>query len=410
MKEEKRVPKRRFKEFIGDDAWEQRKLENVLVNLQNNTLSRADLSDNQGVAKNIHYGDILIKFGEVLDLTKAILPMILEKKIVDKYKASYLRNGDVIVADTAEDETVGKCSEIAGLGNETVISGLHTIPYRPILEFATGYLGYYMNSGTYHNQLFPLMQGIKVTSISRTAMKNTLILYPQRLEEQFKISSFFQRIDNLITLHQRKYDKLKSLKSAYLSEMFPQEGEKVPKRRFPGFTDAWEQRKLGDVVDFLDERRKPLEAGERESGVYQYYGATGIIDYVKDYIFNDELILLSEDGANIIDRNYRVCFLASGKYWVNNHAHIMKARSEYCNGFICEALERLDYTTYNTGTAQPKLNQKTCCNIMLLVPSYAEQLKIFSMLASFDHLITLHQRKLEKLKNLKAAYLQEMFV
>ena len=80
---------------------------------------------------------------------------------------------------------------------------------------------------------------------------------------------------------------------------------KKPKLRFKGFTDAWEQRKLGDIVDFLDEQRKPLEAGEREKGIYPYYGASGIIDYVKSYLFDDELILLSEDGANIIDRNYR---------------------------------------------------------------------------------------------------------
>ncbi len=83
---------------------------------------------------------------------------------------------------------------------------------------------------------------------------------------------------------------------------------------------------MEDVVDFLGEQRKPLEAGTRESGSYPYYGASGIIDYVKDYIFDEELILLSKDGANIIDRNYRVCFLACGRYWVNNHAHVLKAK------------------------------------------------------------------------------------
>ena len=189
---------------IALDAWEQRKLGDVLVSLQNNTLSRADLSKEIGVAKNVHYGDVLIKFGEVLDVSKEKLPMILDENVLTKYNASFLQNGDVIVADTAEDSTVGKCSEIAGLIDEVVLSGLHTIPYRPVEKFASGYLGYYLNSNAYHHQLIPLMQGIKVTSISKSAMQDTGIIYPKLIEEQAKIGTYFQSLDHLITLHQHK--------------------------------------------------------------------------------------------------------------------------------------------------------------------------------------------------------------
>lgn len=185
-------------------SWEQRKLGDILISLQNNTLSRADLSNEAGVAKNVHYGDVLIKFGEVLDVSKEKLPMISDESVLSKYKLSFLQNGDVIVADTAEDSTVGKCSEIAGLNDEVVLSGLHTIPYRPIEKFASGYLGYYLNSSAYHNQLIPLMQGIKVTSISKSAMQDTDIVYPKSVEEQGKIGDYFQSLDHLITLHQRK--------------------------------------------------------------------------------------------------------------------------------------------------------------------------------------------------------------
>ena len=195
-------PKIRFKGY--EDDWEQRKLGNVLLSLQNNTLSRANLSDESGIAKNVHYGDVLIKFGEVLDVRKEKLPMITDENVLSKYKASFLQNGDVIVADTAEDSTVGKCSEIAGLNDEVVLSGLHTIPYRPIEKFASGYLGYYLNSGAYHNQLIPLMQGIKVTSISKSAMQNTDIDYPKSQEEQGKIGAYFKSLDEMITLHQYK--------------------------------------------------------------------------------------------------------------------------------------------------------------------------------------------------------------
>ncbi|CUQ73271.1 EcoKI restriction-modification system protein HsdS [[Ruminococcus] torques] len=212
------VPEIRFKGFT--EAWEQRKLGDVLICLQNNSFSRADLSNETGVAKNVHYGDVLVKFGEVLDVSKEQLPMISDERVLIKYKASFLQNGDVIVADTAEDSTVGKCSEIAGLNNEIVLSGLHTIPYRPKEKFASGYLGYYLNSDSYHNQLIPLMQGIKVTAISKSALRDTDIIYPESKEEQAKIGNYFQSLDHLITLHQRELEKLKNLKKACLEKMF----------------------------------------------------------------------------------------------------------------------------------------------------------------------------------------------
>lgn len=193
-----------FDKKVGN-AWEQRKLGKIFVSMQNNTLSRADLSYDSGVAMNVHYGDILVKFGEVLDIKSERLPMIVDETVLDKYKSSFLKNGDIIIADTAEDETVGKCTEIAGLSDEYVISGLHTIPYRPLQKFAFGYLGYYMNSTSYHNQLLPLMQGIKVTSISKVSLQNTVIIYPKSKVEQAAIGKYFYNLDNLITLHQWKW-------------------------------------------------------------------------------------------------------------------------------------------------------------------------------------------------------------
>lgn len=210
-----KVPEIRFDGFTYD--WEQRKLGEVLISLQNNTLSRADLSNERGIAKNVHYGDVLIKFGDVLDVSREQLPMITDEKILDKYKASFLQNGDVIIADTAEDTTVGKCSEIAGLRDEVVLSGLHTIPYRPVEKFATGYLGYYLNSSAYHDQLIPLMQGIKVTSISKSAMQDTDVVYPKSTEEQAMIGSYFQSLDNIITLHQRQTDFYKKTSFYFIS-------------------------------------------------------------------------------------------------------------------------------------------------------------------------------------------------
>ena len=187
------------------------------------------------------------------------------------------------------------------------------------------------------------------------------------------------------------------------------EKKKKPAIRFKGFTDSWEQRKLDDVVEFLDTMRKPLEGAKRIPGPYPYYGASGIVDYVDGYLFDEELILLSEDGANITDRNYPVCFLASGKYWVNNHAHVLRTKQENENNFICNSLERKDYTQYNTGMAMHKLNKETCKKIPISCPRFEEQKKIGDYFRSLDNLITLHQRKYDKLQNIKKAVLEKMF-
>ena len=182
--------------------WEQRKHGEVFIYLRNNTLSREELNDEDGFAQSIHYGDVLIRYGECLNVSKELLPYIGNKNIVNKFKKFYIQNGDVIIADTAEDETVGKCIEISGIVDHNIISGLHTIPLRPINKFAYGYLGFYLNSNSYHNQLKPLMQGIKVTSISKNLLKITTVNYPSNIQEQKIIGRYFDALNHLITLHQ----------------------------------------------------------------------------------------------------------------------------------------------------------------------------------------------------------------
>ena len=226
------------------------------------------------------------------------------------------------------------------------------------------------------------------------------------LEERKKIAEILTMQDKVIELCERKLEQLKRMKKYYLQNMFPKDGEEYPEIRFKGFTDPWEQRKLGECVTFLDIMRKPLKESEREKGIYPYYGASGIVDYVSDYIFDEELVLLSEDGANITDRNYPVCFLASGKYWVNNHAHVLKVNTENENNFICNSLERMDFTQYNSGMAMPKLNKDVCHNIPLFCPIYEEQKQIGDFFRNLDSLITLHQRKCEEEKKKKKALQQ----
>ena len=227
----RKTPALRFAGFT--DAWEQREFENSFSLLQNNTLSRSELSDSPGVAANIHYGDVLIKFGEYLDIVEETFPWIKKQTDADKFRMSFLQDGDIIFADTAEDETAGKCCEIRNCGSTVIISGLHTIPCRPESKFSPGYLGYYLNSTAFHEQLIPLMQGTKVVSISKTALKSTNIQYPSDDKEQQKIGQLFQALDRLITLHQRE---------CFFSRI--RKKLKITSQK----TNAWEQRKLGQIA------------------------------------------------------------------------------------------------------------------------------------------------------------------
>lgn len=208
------VPELRFPGFTA--PWEQRRLGDSFSFLQNNTLSRAELDDDSGEAKNVHYGDILTELGDVLDTSRAQLPYISSASITERYKESLLHDGDVVMADTAEDETAGKCTEVVNANGDPVLAGLHTIPMRPNRKYAAGYLGYYMNSPAYHNQLLPLMQGIKVTSVSKSAILNTLIMSPSDFTEQAAIGRFFIKIDNLINLHQRELEAEQQKKKALM--------------------------------------------------------------------------------------------------------------------------------------------------------------------------------------------------
>ncbi|MCW8347605.1 restriction endonuclease subunit S [Vibrio sp. ZSDZ65] len=212
------VPEIRFKRFTGE--WEEKSFGACFVNVGNNTLSRAELNYQVGLAKNIHYGDVLIKFGETLDADSELIPFITNNGVANKLKHTALKNGDIVIADAAEDNTVGKCVELFNVGELLVFSGLHTIAVRPTLPFASKYLGYYLNSASYHDQLSSLMQGTKVLSISKTTIQNTHVVFPNHVEEQAAIGNYFQKLDSLINQHQQQITKLTNIKQACLSKMF----------------------------------------------------------------------------------------------------------------------------------------------------------------------------------------------
>lgn len=390
------TPKIRFKGFT--DAWEQRKLGDYCEMYNGDRSSKYPNADDM-----VSDGIPFINAGDLENGTVNLTTCNrISKEKYNDLGGAKLQRGDIVYCLRG---TLGKNAFIDNFDEGTVASSL--VALRP-KNIDGKYLYFILNSDIEYRQRVVRDEGAAQPNLSAKSVSEYIIPVPSEGEQQL-VSTYFSKLDILITLHQRKCDETKELKKYMLQKMFPRNGKKIPEIRFAGFTDDWEQRKLEDTVEFLDTMRKPLEGAKRISGPYPYYGASGIVDYVDGYLFDEELVLLSEDGANITDRNYPVCFLASGKYWVNNHAHVLRTNENIDNNFLCTTLERKDYKQYNSGMAMPKLNQEVCRTIPVACPEYDEQVKIGNYFRKLAHLITLHQRKCDELKEVKKFMLQNMF-
>lgn len=209
----------RFKADDGSDFpdWEERTFADVFIKLRNNTLSRDCLNAESGQARNIHYGDVLVKYGFIVDIQNNQVPFV--NSDVECKRWDRLKDGDIVIADTAEDDSVGKAVEVTNIGSEVVYSGLHTIACRPRESFARNYLGYYMNSDAYHDQLRPYMQGIKVTSVSKGNIALTRMSVPS-LPEQREIADCLASLDDVIAKAKGELDAWRELKKGLLQQMF----------------------------------------------------------------------------------------------------------------------------------------------------------------------------------------------
>ncbi|EPZ5904527.1 restriction endonuclease subunit S [Vibrio fluvialis] len=184
----------------------------------------------------------------------------------------------------------------------------------------------------------------------------------------------------------------------------------VPELRFPEFINSWEIKHIGKVAKNLDYKRKPITQQERISGSTPYYGASGIIDYVDGYIYDESLLCISEDGANLIARSYPIAFSIHGKTWVNNHAHVLKFKYSHMQTIVENYLNNISLEDYLTGMAQPKLNRAKLDIIPIPLPlDLKEQQKIADFLSSMDDLIATNTKKLELLKFHKKGLMQKLF-
>ena len=233
-------------------------------------------------------------------------------------------------------------------------------------------------------------------------------LFIPNINEQSKIAKLFQSLDKTITLHEEKHRQLERLKKALLQKMFADETG-YPALRFKGFTAKWEQRKLGDITRRYDNLRVPVTASKRKHGDIPYYGANGIQDFVSGYTHDGEFILVAEDGARD-PKNYPVNYV-NGKIWVNNHAHVLQGIQGLANNlFLLNGIKKINIVAYLVGGSRAKLNAETLMQLSIKLPSIHEQEKIGQLFQSLDKTITLHDKKIQYLKQLKRGLLQKMFI
>ena len=198
--------------------WSQAPFEDLFDFLPTNAFTRDQMTDT-GTIQNVHYGDILTKYGACLNMANTDVPYLLEAVSVRKYsESSYVREGDVIIADTAEDSTVGKCVELVNVHGK-VLSGQHTMLCHPKVTFAPKFLGYYMNAGCFHNQMLPFITGIKVSSISKANISTLVLKYPTLVEEQQAIAQVFSDMDDEIAQLEKKLAKYQQIKQGMMQEL-----------------------------------------------------------------------------------------------------------------------------------------------------------------------------------------------
>ena len=381
------------------DAWEQRKFDEVFdCTVPNNTLSRAELSYDEGTVLNVHYGDVLIKYGSVLDVQKDDIPRIPHRCRED-FNGALLQDGDVIIADTAEDETTGKACEIGNLQGSAIVSGLHTMVCRPRNRMALGYLGYYLNSNAYHHQLLPLMQGIKVLSLSRSNIQKTSVSYPSAVKEQQLIASYFIQLDNLITLHQRKCALLFSPFQALISMMFTTS------------TFSWEQRKLGDIGEtytgLSGKTKADFGHGQARFVTYMNVFSNPIsnpemtepieIDPKQNEVeVGDVLFTTSSETPEEVGMS-SVLLEKRGKTYLNSFCFGFRPSEKIDSYYLAYMLRsesaREKIILLAQGISRYNISKNKVMEIAVSLPSLDEQKLIGQYFRQLDNLITLHQRE-----------------
>ena len=390
------------------EEWEVKPFSECFTLMRNNTYSRDCLTDLPGTVANVHYGDVLIRYGAVLDFEKDSVPYL---KSGVKPNKDLLKDGDLIFADTAEDETAGKAVEVQGVRPRMAVAGLHTVACRPQGEiFAPRYLGYYINSAAYHNQLLPLMTGTKVTSVSRAGFASTYVAIPPKSEQE-KIAEALSDVDALLAAMTKLIEKKRAIKQGAMQQLL------TGKKRLAGFTGKWVEKRLGDVADFMTATTPTASIDLRwyigtenmladKAGVTQNFASVPY-KVVREYIKGDVLT------SNI--RPYlKKIWLADCNGGCSTDVLVLRTHDRaVC---IPEFLVMLvsddaffDFAMANAvGTKMPRGDKKVLVNFEVRLPSVPEQKAIASVLSDMDAEIAALEAKRAKYESIKQGMMQEL--
>ena len=405
-----KCPKLRFPGF--DEPWENKNFDQTFTILPNNTLSRADLQSD-GVVHDIHYGDVLIKFGSILDMEDEEVPYIAAGK--EGKASAQLQDGDIVFADTAEDETAGKVVEIYNAQRKQIEAGLHTIPCRPINAYAPMYLGYYMNSMFYHNQLLSLLQGVKVLSISKANISKTVITSPQSKTEQEKISSFMYLIDLKVKKQLQVIDTLKKYKRGVTAKLIAAIEEKYPVV------------KLGEYVTVMrGSSPRPIDAYLTNSEEGVRWIKIGDTQPDKLYI-TETKERIKPEGVKKSRRVYEGDLILSnsmsfGRPYilkVDGCIHdgwllIRDKKHKFDKRFLCFYLASdstlTQYKKYAAGSCVNNLNSELVASVEIGMPPIDQQIHVADILEKVDRQVQALSTMYSLLNRVRSALLQQLFI
>ena len=290
--------------------------------------------------------------------------------IVD-YVKDYIFDGDYLLVSEDGANLIARSTPIAFSisGKNWVNNHAHVLKFETYAE--RRYIEYYLNS----IDLIPYISGAAQPKLNQKNL-NSIIVPTPNLKTQAEIVRILDTFTELTAELTAELVARQQQYAYYREQLLTFEEGEVD----------WKA--LGSLAENLDSKRKPITSGLRESGSIPYYGASGIVDYVKDYIFDGDYLLISEDGANLTARNTPIAFSISGKNWVNNHAHVLNFETYAERRYVEYYLNSIELTPYISGAAQPKLNQKNLNSIKIPSPSLKEQERIVAILDKFDALTT----------------------
>jgi type I restriction enzyme S subunit len=354
-----------------------------------------------------------------LDLTNC---SFVSRERVQEFENILIKDRDILMCLTGG--TIGKIIRVGNV-NEPLLQNYRVGHFSSAIKnrICDDFIFWVMSSEYLVSQIFFQMRETGQPNIGMDDFGRMKITLPP-ISEQQSIANYLDhkttQIDILISKKQQFIALLQEERIAVINQAVTKGLDSSVKMKDSGIEwlgvipEHWEVKKLGFIFKSLNTKRIPLSAEERgvmNSRIYDYYGASGVIDKVENFLFDEDLILIGEDGANLLTRSKRLVFIASGKYWVNNHAHIIKPINGNIN-YYCEFLELIDYSVYVSGSAQPKLTQEALMSIKIIEPPLIEQNNIYSFVKTetekIDTIISKTQQEIELLKEYKIALISEV--